>query len=487
MVAVIGALTVVWASTSFADDGGMAEPPDISQGLEIQAANVRALGELAAAEAARNSTEEVASRQASRTAYSGLSRAQAENLARDTFPELIQHPTWTGLDIPEGMEVDRYLGDSAAVLSPEGSWSAATPPESIDGAAATERSDPGALIESMLPLRAPGPNGNPQPVDPILEDRGGYVEPRNAAVEAEIPDRLSDGIDLPELDVGLRPEGAGDASEARILGKDKVFFANVDTDTDFVATPTQIGLETFYLLRSTASPISSRLRLALPPGTSVREPAEGFGLLVDGAGAPRAWIAPPTAIDADGTTVPVSMEPEDGDVVIRVDHRGGDFKYPILVDPVIEDYDWYSGSSTCPTSSDPFWHQSISAGGSPNPFLSHACFGSLGLMNATTGGGLNLTNGWLSQWYWLPPPGTFIERVTFDRTAHTSQFTCSTLGIFSGFTSQASNLSDPGRCLSWTYAQKTFTVGSSATYPQAGDPHGDDNNFALAPILQQPL
>ena len=81
-----------------------------------------------------------------------------------------------------------------------------------------------------------------------------------------MPSDLADGIDLHGLNVTITPGGADDAAERQLVGSDKLFYADVADDTDFIAASTSTGVETFWQLRrrepqhSLAEPRSSRRR-----------------------------------------------------------------------------------------------------------------------------------------------------------------------------------------------------------------------------------
>jgi hypothetical protein len=55
-----------------------------------------------------------------------------------------------------------------------------------------------------------------------------------------------------------------------------------------------------------------------------------------------AEIKPPTALDADGQTVPASLEVDGDRVTLHVEHHGDDYAYPIAADPyiTIRDFGW---------------------------------------------------------------------------------------------------------------------------------------------------
>ena len=66
------------------------------------------------------------------------------------------------------------------------------------------------------------------------------------------------------VEVGGAPEAA-----ARPLGDYHLFYPEASEDTDVLATPVPLGLELLWQLRSSASPETQELRLAVPDGTTI--------------------------------------------------------------------------------------------------------------------------------------------------------------------------------------------------------------------------
>src|SRR2546430_13752460 len=81
---------------------------------------------------------------------------------------------------------------------------------------------------------------------------------------------------------------------------DRVFFANVAADTDFLDAPVPLGVEVLWQLRSPASPTALSLNLKLPAGASLQgAPGSslGGGEWIVQNGKPHAMISTPRAID----------------------------------------------------------------------------------------------------------------------------------------------------------------------------------------------
>lgn len=416
----------------------------------------------------RRQPEEIAARKKSSTAYRDLTSLEVVQLAEETFPQLLGEPSWEALDESKHGEVVRYYGTHSALIEPQGAEVAESPPPTdADGVA--DDSDSGALLESTLPLRAETESGALQPVDPALVDRGPYLEPANAAVEARLPDELSQGVSVPELDLELAPAGAGQAASARLVGPDKRLYANSALDTDFLAASTPIGFQAFLMLRSRRSPERQTLELELPPGASLEPAFDGLGAVIERDGRPLATVTPPLAFDADGTYVPVEMDVVADQLVLSTEHRSVDLKYPILVDPVIEQFNFnWSGGCADQT----FWEWN-------SPWTTKffkgcgAVTGGSGYAIATqANGGNSYADREYGQWIWRAPSNTFIEWAEFSANDHAYSLfgnTCTVRGIYdpyarvwqSGFGADHTGfVSGPTTgCSTWTNSTWSQSVG----------------------------
>ncbi len=107
------------------------------------------------------------------------------------------------------------------------------------------------------------------------------------------------------------------------------------------------------------------------------------------------------------------------DLELDVGLDSGDYSFPILVDPVIEDYDWGSGAS-CPSQGTPsatYWHWETSNTSSWGAGCNSAT--TSGLLNQARASQLFLANAY-AQWVWRPPAGTYISSATYDGVRHVS-------------------------------------------------------------------
>jgi YD repeat-containing protein len=198
-------------------------------------------------------------------------------------------------------------------------------------------------------------------------------------------------------------------SSAHLFGDKDVIYPEVQTDTDLLVSPLATGVEFSDQLRSIESPEALRFDLSLPEGAELRANS-GAAEVYEGERL-TAIVAPPHAVDAQGTPVPVTMDVQGSSLILTVAHRSADYAYPILVDPEYTQNDWvnnawYFGYRYDVLEDGTFFHNSnigfyndrwCRPGG--------PCWGSgRGLFVAVPGG--NWGNGLWSQWTYTPPGET---------------------------------------------------------------------------------
>ncbi|MDQ3642918.1 MAG: hypothetical protein M3450_15980, partial [Actinomycetota bacterium] len=195
-------------------------------------------------------------------------------------------------------------------------------------------------------------SGASAPVDEELKADGDSYEPENPVTDVDVPKEAGEGIVVGNSGVRVSPDASGtNPSDAVLLNDDKLFYGNTDTDTDTVVAPVTTGVELFSQFRSKESPDVQRVRFSLPLGAILRE-TEGGGAEVIQGTKRLLRILPPRAKDAQGEEVPVSLRVSGTALDVVAVHRSKDFAYPILVDPVIEDWgatlhsqSWYQGQN----------------------------------------------------------------------------------------------------------------------------------------------
>jgi RHS repeat-associated protein len=273
--------------------------------------------------------------------------AQAQQLVGDTFGDELREPA-TPLELPPGGEVEQYIGDHAARV------------ELADGGQ--------QLALSALPLRVETATGEPAPVDLSLEHDGTELVPENPVVDVSVPHELEAGAAIGDDGLRLAP-ATGSATASAQLTDNKAFYAEVAHDTDWLVGPVPTGAEFLLQLRSAESPERHAVEVSLPAGASLRAAADG-GVEVVRDGEVLARVRPPAAADADGTAVPVSYEIGADGFTVVVGHHGRDLAYPVLVDPVVEDWatdgqgHYVDGWFQNPTLDQLGWEFSANPGGS---------------------------------------------------------------------------------------------------------------------------
>jgi hypothetical protein len=369
-----------------------------------------------------------AERLESRDAYADQDAADALATARSEFGEFVSTPFWQGPRLGDGEHIERYIGASGALVAlPNGRQ---------------------VLMESATPLRTEADDGTLRPVETALVRDDEELAPANAPVDVALSTDPQDGITVGDSGVGIRAEGTDSSATTKVTG-DKAFYANVGdgADTDLIAGIAPGGVELAFQLRSEDSPEDPALKFDLPAGASLRlqndlaasaDAAPGGAAVVSDAGT-LGTITPPFAVDADGQQVPVTYETRDSnELVVRVDHRGRDVHYPILVDPgyVVENYNGNNGdfyNSNNPSTqkwtyseTDPDFNGS-QGGTAP---------GGTGLRLNMVGGvpvnGVNCCyypDGSNAEWYWQAPPDSQIVRADFLRVAHDFNSSLVTIGV----------------------------------------------------------
>jgi RHS repeat-associated protein len=311
--------------TSSAD--GAAASSSLESPLVTQGSPTSSEEQQAEHDAALANPEAVAEREASRTKFESLNAKQAEKADGEAFPWVIEEPAGGPPKLPVGQSIVTYPTDNAARVDlPEGKH---------------------GLIESSEPMAVETSPSQRAPLDLSLSELGGAFEPKTPVVGVRIPKQLGEGVALAGASVSLTPVDAHGTplggSEGTLDGA-AVLYANTQTDEDTVIKPVPLGFETDTLLRSVESPELLSFRVGLPEGASLTQ-AEGAsgGVQIVKEGATLATIPAPSAWDAAGTSVPVSMDVSGDVLTLSVDDRSGEYQWPIAVDPTVVDKESASG------------------------------------------------------------------------------------------------------------------------------------------------
>ncbi len=297
--------------------GSLVVPGSLTAGGEARAAE----------EAKRDGPEAVAAREASRTKYAGLGAEAQANVASEVDPRVIDSPGGGPPLLPAGQSITTFSADNIATLSlPEGQR---------------------GVLESLAPMAVETSSGQRVPIDLALNDVGGAFEPSRPweGVSLRIPKRLADGVSLASGGVSLTPVDehgvALGGSEGSVVGS-TVFYGSTETDTAVAVKPTTFGFDLQTLLYSVSSPQTLYFRVGLAEGVALRQTGTpGGGVQVMDAGQVIGTVAAPSAVDAEGTPVPVSMSITGDTLTLTVDHAEGSYLYPIVADPAMTVSDKY--------------------------------------------------------------------------------------------------------------------------------------------------
>lgn len=311
--AIAGLLTVLGANVAIANvDSGEPQVPFL-----VPVSEPLGLNEVAQA---GESTPIADAYAAAELPHSDLTRDGAEELLESVFPSSVEEAA----GIFNELEVEAFHSDHVAVVAPD------------DSAA-----QPG-LLTSLLPLRVENAEGGKELVDLGLERLDGTLQPTNPLVQVEIPSVLDDGVRIPES--GISVEINGDGSRVASIGENgAAFYPNIASDSDLAVAATPTGFETFTQLRSADSPRTQTMRLNLPAGGGIKEAAGGGATITDG-GKPVGAVRPPSAIDAEGEPVAVSLSVNADSITITAS-PSPDAAYPILVDPIFDFYSWMNSNT----------------------------------------------------------------------------------------------------------------------------------------------
>jgi len=338
LIALIGCIATVAALSSWilttgsrADSAPAEDPrptiveepsPALLEALESPPGLEEAAEKLEREETKLPTPEETAELLESRQLFRDLDSAEAAREAKQQFPEILNEPAYQPLDLTQGERITDYPTPNVAQLD--------------------LANDEHSVVESQLPLVTTTPSGKQTPVDLALIESDGVIEPRTPLTPVEIAIQLSEGISLPESGVTLTPvddEGGTLTGAPGVIEEAVAFYANTQTDTDTVAKPLPAGFETETLLRSPASPQKLYFQIG-GNGSPQLTQASDESISVEEQGKPIATISPVTAVDAAGNQVPASVDVNGNQIVLTVEHRSGEYQYPIAVDPTVSEKNW---------------------------------------------------------------------------------------------------------------------------------------------------
>jgi streptogramin lyase len=272
--------------------------------------------ELASAEAVRE-------REESRDAFVNMDAAGARELLQVVFEEQLEKLNTDPARSLSGAEIVRTAGETVATVTEDGD---------------------GALLDAGIPVKTEDDEGDLRKVDLGLKETAEGFETTNALSRVRVGNSADEPIEVGEEGISISQLGAAEANDAQRFGEQNIFHFEALTDTDTLVSPTAFGVEIFNLLRSEKSPETLRFEIALPDGAELRADGRG-GAEIARKDETLAAIPFPTAVDAQGTDVPVELSIEGNSIALHVEHREGDYAMPILVDPAILE-DWVNSNQS---------------------------------------------------------------------------------------------------------------------------------------------
>jgi hypothetical protein len=184
-----------------------------------------------------DSPEVIEAREASQTKFEGLNSEQAEKLAGEAFPHIVDVPAGGSPQLPAGQRIVTYpTRNTAQIELPD---------------------HKSAVLESLSPIAIETSSSTRLPIDLSLSEAAGQFQPARSLVGVNIPKRLANGISLSEQGASLTPSDAQGqplaGSEGSLVGV-SVLYANTQSDTDTLVKPTTNGFDVDALLQSIQSP-----------------------------------------------------------------------------------------------------------------------------------------------------------------------------------------------------------------------------------------
>jgi streptogramin lyase len=271
-----------------------------------------------------DSPEAVGARQVSVSAYEGLSVEGAEKVAGAAFRGFVSESAGGLPPLAEGERVLGYPTDGVAQVELSGGQR--------------------VVFESSSPIAIGGSGGTRVPIDLRLREVGGGFEPVMSPAGVRIPKRLGDGAVLTGSGVSLTPVdqyGSVLAGEGVVDGATVFYGGSEDQqagvyDLGTLAKPSPEGLDLTTLLFSQRSPGTLYFRVGMPEGARLEGATDGsVGVVKEGV--TLATVRPPSARDAEGSEVGVSMSVQGDTIKLAVSRGSGEYLYPIAVDPEVTD------------------------------------------------------------------------------------------------------------------------------------------------------
>lgn len=419
----------------------------------------------------------------SEDAYSDESAPEARGLLLQEFAGLIDTFDQQPGRAFDGAHVEKFLSDSVARIDPPGS-------------------EGPSLAISSTPLRDHTEEGATKAVDLDVQREEGHFEARNPLVDVSLPADAASPLRLDAANVGVRlaSDGAAQAPGVPLQG-DKVFYHEAAPDTDLVLAPVTRGVEIMTQVRSADSPERLPFRVDLPAGAELHDRGER-GLEVAIGDQVLTVIGSLVAVDAQGNPIETGFEqtgPNSFD--LTVEHQSEDALYPILVDPLVEDW-YYNNWAWQGNGNFNGWGDTYAGGGDyyvTTRWCRYYCWGQtfyphtvpLGLY-VSADQGWQFPSGAARVWYYNAPGQTsFITNATFSpiyfaRGGDWNWYTpfaywgvcCDPGGHWAGYGSTGQDLYDASQ--TWNFAPPPSGPGARTVY------FGMGNNYPRGPAYGNP-
>lgn len=214
---------------------------------------------------------------------------------------------------------------------------------SLASAGGADIADANAM-SALVTKVAPATLNNPQlALAPDGGANGGTLKgtSSNGTTTVAIPGNSSGQVSLEStgngstkaLRVGL-PAVSG-SKDAVVAGDGTVTFGSKTTSTSVAIRAFDQGVRIHVVLWSTQADSEYSYPVDMPEGGTIQTLANGGLVFADSDNSLLGGFAAPWAKDSDGRSVPTHYEIRSNTVVQIVEHKSGDFKYPVVADPYL--------------------------------------------------------------------------------------------------------------------------------------------------------
>lgn len=320
----VGSLVMLCLPVAAGAEEASSDAPSLQLGSEpfvILSSPVEASQRAAERTARINDPADANARLASRTRYEHVDASAQVNVAETSYGHLLNSPDGGTPTLPQGERIVRYISDHAATLQ--------LPGHRV------------GVLETMWPI-AVHRSRRYVPTNLSVTRVGETFRPKTPTegLSLQVPSHLSAGISLTEARVSLTPVNEHGAALAASSGSPigaSVFYGTGAADTAVAVKPTTFGFDLRTLIYSAHGPDKLYFRVGLPQDTKLIKNGSGAVQALSAEGRAIATITPPSTQDAEGTVVPTSTRVAGDLLEVIVNHKGGGYLYPLIVDPEVTD------------------------------------------------------------------------------------------------------------------------------------------------------